>query len=237
MSSRTDEQQSQTPNTSVASHLSLDSPIPDLSNDSITQETLDSLDILLSKSLDCTVTDPIPIQEMKETISLLRSEYAILQNEFDNTSLENKNLRQQLSKLAKENDMLKALCQSPLNDSQTIHCSKKSNRRLILQPEAVSPMTFSKPTSTVKTAPLDSSLQTLYDKIKILQKQLKSAEKEILKLKKYIDTLEQRLSYDSQEILERTNIECCRHADDNMILVGIQTYNPWRRYAQCSNTK
>lgn len=202
MSSDIDELQSQTLNTSVASQLSFDSQISNVINDSLTQETLESIDKPLSKSLDCTITDPIPIQEMKETISLLRSEYAILQNEFDNTSLENNNLRQQINKLAKENDMLKSLCQSPLNDSLTSHCSKKSNRCV----------------STAKTAHLDSSLQPLYDKIKILQKQLKFAEKEILKLKEYISSLEQEPLNDSQDILGRTkstNIKCCRHVDDS----------------------
>lgn len=83
----------------------------------------------LSRSMDYTVTDSTQFQEMKDTITLLQSEYAILQNEFDNTSLENNNLRQQIAKLTRERDTLKALCQSPINETQTNQSSRKKRSK------------------------------------------------------------------------------------------------------------
>lgn len=110
-----------------------DSPIPPKENDETLFSQIDDSHILttyqdreettdnfLSKSMDCTIVDPLPVQELTDTINLLRSEYIVLQNEFDNTLLENSDLRQQISKLTKENQTLKSLCQSPPSDSQLI---------------------------------------------------------------------------------------------------------------------
>ncbi|CAG5034603.1 unnamed protein product [Parnassius apollo] len=82
----------------------------------------------LSKSLDQTITDSIAIQEMKDTMNRLRTEYNIPQNELDNITLENNNLRQKIIKLTKENKTLTALCQSSHNVSQTSQSSEKRNR-------------------------------------------------------------------------------------------------------------
>lgn len=91
-------------------------------------ESLDTAEKLLSKSADYTIVDSIPTQELMDTINLLRSEYSILQNEFDNTTLDTINLRQQITKLTKDNDMLKTLCRSPLSDiRRTNSTSKKRN--------------------------------------------------------------------------------------------------------------
>ncbi|CAG5012028.1 unnamed protein product [Parnassius apollo] len=90
---------------SQALTLSHDSNEPDDSHVLTTSHDLNELVVSfrkpLSKSLDQTITDSIAIQEMKDTMNRLRTEYNILQNEFDNITLENNNLRQKIIKLTK----------------------------------------------------------------------------------------------------------------------------------------
>ncbi|CAG5033462.1 unnamed protein product [Parnassius apollo] len=122
---------------SQALTLSHDSNEPDDSHVLTTSHDLSELVVSfrkpLSKSLDQTITDSIAIQEMKDTMNRLRTEYNILQNEFDNITLENNNLRQKIIKLTKENKTLTAICQSSHNVSQTSQSSEKRNRRSKLQ--------------------------------------------------------------------------------------------------------
>lgn len=162
-------------------------------------EPADSFQKPLSRSLDHTITDSSAVQEMKDTISLLRKEYTILQNEFDNTTLENNHLRQKIIKLTKENKTLIALCQSSHNVSQTSQSSEKGNRRSKPQSEVSSPLTSHSHTGIGspayrKTARSDNTLVALQLKINDLEKQLKYTENQVISLKKYISTLEQKLT-------------------------------------------
>lgn len=156
---------------------------------------------LLSKSVDHTIKDSISIEEMKGTINLLRLEYGILQNEFDNTSLENNDLRRQITKLINENDTLKRLCQSPLNESQGSRSAKKTNRRSIVVQPGISAI----PNTKVKS---DNMIIVLQQKINALESQLKLAEKEILRLNTQIKSTEHKLFISSTLCSEGLSSRC-----------------------------
>jgi dynactin complex subunit len=73
-------------------------------------ELLDTSDKIMSKSIDFTEIELTQIQDLKDNFRLLSSKYEILQNELDNTLLDNNKLQQQINKLNKENETLRALC-------------------------------------------------------------------------------------------------------------------------------
>lgn len=168
-----------------------DSHVLTLTQD-VFDELLDTEDDFLSKSVDCGVADLTSMQEMKDTIVLLRSEYAILQNELDNTILEKNDLQRQVKKLNKENDILKCLCQSPLNES---NINKKGMKRPGHQSVTQSPARQQRSSpSRNAIAKVNKPLITLHRTIYDLEQQLKQNEVEIAKLEKYIRELECKLS-------------------------------------------
>ncbi|CAK1595309.1 unnamed protein product [Parnassius mnemosyne] len=188
----------------------------------------------LSKSLDHTITDSMAVQEMKDTISRLQTEYTILQNEFENITLENNDLRQKIIKLTKENKTLTALCQSSHNVSQTIQSAEKGNRRSKPQSEVSSPLTSHYHTGFIspayrKTAGTNNIPVALQLKIKDLEKQLKYTENQVICLKQYINTLEQKLTSaldNTQTPLQAksTSLVCADKEDDKnrLYITGTQ---------------
>lgn len=189
-------------------------------------ESLDTTDKILSKSVDFTEIDSTQIQDLRDNISVLRSKYEILQNEFDNTLLENNKLHQQINKLTKENETLKSLCRSPLSSTELASDSsiklQKSRRRL----DAAIPFgEFGRSPVHINSSQLDNTpIQTiaLQKRITDLEKQLENTQNTIKSLKTYIMTLEHRISSsgDSPHIkIKKTTINEPKEDDSNHIYI------------------
>ncbi|CAG4977795.1 unnamed protein product [Parnassius apollo] len=181
-------------------------------------------DQLLSRSVDYTITDSISVQEMKETIEQLRTELISSQNELDNTLMENSDLRKQITKLNKENSMLKTLCQSPLHDSRINRSSKKESRYTMQS--SLTPTRLSTSDKIKIKLDYSNTITTLHQRIAELQQQLKESQTEIMKLMKQTQAWEEELPSTRSMALTTPNFndkmyskDTEKQACDNRILI------------------
>lgn len=140
--------------------------------------------LLLSRSVDITLSGTNSVQEMKETISMLTSQLASTQVELESTILENNDLHRQMNKLTKENELLKTLCQRPLPEIKTYMNTTKKNRRCSAQFPDIKRALFSspRPQSLTKTYPKPEEhavFHSLHSRITELRQKLHKAEEEI----------------------------------------------------------
>lgn len=169
----------------------------------LSDESLESPD-RLSRSVDYALTDSTSAQEMQDTIEKLTSQLASLQNEFDETVLQNNDLQRINKQLSMENNTLKLLCQSTLPENDSIrHSGKKKNKgsTKILSPSPPMFMTPKSSRTSIISTNNDSEFSlilTLQKKIIEQEKNLKEAESEILNLTKQINLLE-RKSYSPEQ--------------------------------------
>lgn len=147
---------------------------------------------LLSKSVDGTISETLTIQELKEKVSILTCELESTQNELENTILENNNMQRQINKMTSEINVLKSLCQKPLNDGKISSSIKKKKRHS---------MSF----NSMNTTPSPNTMNS-NDNIKLihaqatitdLQQKIKNANIEINQLKKQMETLSMKLQSES----------------------------------------
>ncbi|CAK1581394.1 unnamed protein product [Parnassius mnemosyne] len=148
-------------------------------------------DQLLSRSMYCTVTDAIDVQELKETINGLQLELASTQEELENYILENNALRDQNSKLLKENNVLKTLCQSPIQDNSIIKSTKKKSKPYT---QLTKVSLLSPPSSPTQRQSLITDDQlNLQRQITEFQQKLSDVQIEIETLNKHIHKLKLKL--------------------------------------------
>lgn len=140
---------------------------------------------LFSRSMDHTSIDTIMVQELKDTIELLQIQLASSQNELDNTLMENSDLQRCITKLTKENGILKSLCQTPLSESKL---KKRYSTSLTDSNNVFTPPRLR---TAYNTNPEHNKLiLSLQQNITQLEQKLIQAQDEISKLKEQIKTLQ-----------------------------------------------
>lgn len=141
----------------------------------------------LSKSLDCTIkqhSDTTRTEEFQKEMKALKLELMSTQNEFENTIIENNELKRQINKLTSDIEMLKTLCQTPpLKKSNS-----KKNRQSLINP---SPIFQNTPNLNIDYE--NTKVEHLQEKIKNLEKELQKMEVFRQKLNDEIESLKQEL--------------------------------------------
>ncbi|KAG7303368.1 hypothetical protein JYU34_011859 [Plutella xylostella] len=146
----------------------------------------DSPEKFLSRSMEHIPTETVPIHEMKDTIEMLKAQLASSQNELDTTLMENYDLKTVVSKLNKENNTLKLLCQSPLPEN---NLNLRHPMTTVIRHQNT---TFTPPRR--QTNSLHGELVVnLQRNIIDLKQELKEAQDEIMKLKDKLSAFENKL--------------------------------------------
>lgn len=159
-----------------------------LFTDSETSYELYDIPNIMSKSMDCTITDQLCISEMKEQIAILTSKLETTESELDNIILENNNLNRQIQMLNEEVKLLKSLCKSSTIIGNSPY--KSDNRRHSLPRRKRSP-TNSPLSSNSNLQPRDIAASSQQEKIALLQQQLEDIQRENTSLTKQIESLTQ----------------------------------------------
>lgn len=168
------------------------SPIPqfELSSQSFDSQIYDSeasTPEKLSRSLDHTITQhskSTRTDELQKEIEGLKLALMSIENEFENTIIENNELKRQINKLTSEIEILKTLCQTPPLKKNN---SKKNRQSLIIS------------TPTMQNGPkfnLDENtkVEHLQEKMKDLEMKLQKMEMFRKKLNEEIENLKQKSS-------------------------------------------
>ncbi|CAH0701310.1 unnamed protein product [Spodoptera exigua] len=175
----------------------------------------------LSKSMDYTLTEMIPVHEMKESIEQLQLELCISQNELENVILENNDLRSQITKLSKENNMLKTLLsKTPSKKSKTNNSACKQKSRCSLQYSDINIMATPPRVSAINDKGIASieNHVALQENLLDLEMQLKTAKHEISKLNEQIGVLQQTLqTKQCGELQSLNDANCILNCNNNKI--------------------
>lgn len=140
----------------------------------------------LSRSFDHTMrhhNETTRIEELREEVKRLKLDLMSTQNEFENTIIENNELKKQINKLTSDIDTLKSLCQTP---PMTKNNSKKKRKSLV------------------------NTLNSSVDKnteVEHLQRKIINLEKELLDMEKFIKELNTQIEILRQESNEFRNVK------------------------------
>lgn len=182
-----------------------------LFTDSETSYELYDAPNIMSKSMDCTITDQLCITEMKEQISILTSKLESTESELENIILENNKLNRQIQMLNEEIKVLKSLCKSSTIIGNSPYKSDKKRHSL---PRRKRSPTNSPLASTSNLGPRND-IVTLSQQQKIahLQQQLEDIQRENRSLTEQIESLTQYELKNTKPLpIERGRL----HTDNNI---------------------
>lgn len=174
----------------------------------------------LSRSLDHTIrqhSDATRMEELKQEINQLKLDLMSTQNEFENTIIENNDLKKQINKLTTDIEMLRTICKTP--PMKKINLKKKKQNLINSLPSSQNTPNFNINDNT--------TVDFLQKKITYLEKELQKMEMSRQELYIQIENLKQ----ESNEIETNASILKQKHSRNgklnNIYIFGDQQATGW----------